>query len=469
MILTTNTPYPTRKVWRIRAYTQQRPQRKEDQYAISREDQYAVLDIWHVNILEDIKRGPYSKKHQYAISNPLDTPMDDLNITIEDYIRLEEEKDQKCGKVFIWETAKNGKIWYDEDIQDLRTVETKFPAIPFNDGVSSEKTLSCKPTVSSLNDEIDFRILFDDSDDEDYTPVISCFDDLDFFKDFENGFPTIVYNNAQTYKSNLLTESILSPQHIDEFDLNDKTSLSEYDEDEQNVLYFNDLFPFNIIHPNDLKSKKDNDDNKFDIIQSSGNMAPLPPREQRHSFLRYQGLEYIDADIADFEERLFETRGPLVWELILEFLSTLRFVEVLLDLDAPDTIRFQLGRARRCLRWRQFILALGLHTREEIESPSFARDPVLRLCHRMMVHSIAGRSQAPEKGLTVISHALPFIDMAKLVRLQICMKIDDTWAWVALGPKRQPDAAAGTPKATEDAPVVDEGGQADPAPMQAPQ
>ncbi|GJT73042.1 hypothetical protein Tco_1032328 [Tanacetum coccineum] len=75
--------------------------------------------------------------------------MDDPNITMEEYIRLEEEKAQKCGKVFNWETAKYGKIWYDE--------------------VSSEKTLSCEPTVSSLNDEIDFRISFDDSDDEDYT------------------------------------------------------------------------------------------------------------------------------------------------------------------------------------------------------------------------------------------------------------------------------------------------------------
>ncbi|GJV25268.1 protein kinase-like domain, concanavalin A-like lectin/glucanase domain protein [Tanacetum coccineum] len=62
MILTTNTPYPSRKIRHIRACTHQRPQRKEDQYAVSREDQYAVLDIWHVNILEDIKRGPYSKK-----------------------------------------------------------------------------------------------------------------------------------------------------------------------------------------------------------------------------------------------------------------------------------------------------------------------------------------------------------------------------------------------------------------------
>ncbi|GJU77401.1 hypothetical protein Tco_1274471 [Tanacetum coccineum] len=163
--------------------------------------------------------------------------MDDPNITIEEYIRLEEEKAQKHGKVFNCKTAKYGKICYDEDIHDLRSVETEFPAIAFNDGVSS-KTLSCEPTVSSLNDEIDFRISFDDSGDEDYTiifdknsfsykiifvsdlktdskndnekvnmplfplsePTVSCFDDLDFFKDFENEFPVIVYNNAQTFR-----------------------------------------------------------------------------------------------------------------------------------------------------------------------------------------------------------------------------------------------------------------------------
>ncbi|GJV10118.1 hypothetical protein Tco_1351659 [Tanacetum coccineum] len=67
MILTTNTLYPSRKIWRIRACTHQRPRRKQAQYVVSREDKYAALDIWHVNILEDIKHGPYSKKLQYAV------------------------------------------------------------------------------------------------------------------------------------------------------------------------------------------------------------------------------------------------------------------------------------------------------------------------------------------------------------------------------------------------------------------
>ncbi|GJX73773.1 hypothetical protein Tco_0312368 [Tanacetum coccineum] len=78
------------------------------------------------------------------------------------------------------------------------------------------------------------------------------------------------YNDALTSKSDFLTEPTKSPQHIDEFNLKYETSLSECDEVDQNVLYFNDLFPFNIIYPDELKSDKDNDDDKIDIKHSSG-------------------------------------------------------------------------------------------------------------------------------------------------------------------------------------------------------
>ncbi|GKF08438.1 hypothetical protein Tco_0042662, partial [Tanacetum coccineum] len=286
-------------------------------------------------------------------------------------------------------------------------------------------------------------------------------------------------------------------------------------------------------------------------------MAPLPPREQRHLFLKYQGLEYIDEDIADFEERLdriydcgihrvqvvdfqgmpelvrdglftrmrmehrndasvvvstsrawgrmFDTRGPLVRELILEFLSTLRFGEVLLDFDAPGTIQYW-SESERMIHGKEDLHDYwrDISTDGDFLGPpppyTLIRDPVLRLCHRMMAHSIAGRSQAPEKvividlfylrgldigsvnipyllalylrrfaarrksmahisggqfvgrlaqhfgllttedpgGLTVVSPELQMIDMTELVRLQICVQLDDTWAWVAIGPKRQP-------------------------------
>ncbi|GKA13400.1 hypothetical protein Tco_0693046 [Tanacetum coccineum] len=54
-------------------------------------------------------------------------------------------------------------IWEDEDVHDLRSAEIEFSAIVFND------TLMSEPMVSSLNNEIDFRIPFDESNDEDYT------------------------------------------------------------------------------------------------------------------------------------------------------------------------------------------------------------------------------------------------------------------------------------------------------------
>ncbi|GJT26980.1 hypothetical protein Tco_0907255 [Tanacetum coccineum] len=84
----------------------------------------------------------------------------------------------------------------------------------------------------------------------------------------------------------------------------DETSLSGYVEEEQNFLYFNDLFPFNIIYPDDLKSDKDNDDNEIDMIQSSRDMAPLLPHDQRHLWLHYQVVGYTEEIVYDFEQRL---------------------------------------------------------------------------------------------------------------------------------------------------------------------
>ncbi|GJQ91023.1 hypothetical protein Tco_0002162 [Tanacetum coccineum] len=584
--------------------------------------------------------------------------MDDRNITMEEYIRLEEEKARKRGKVFNWETAKYGKIWYDKDVHDYRSVENEFPAIVFNDSLTSNETLSCEPTVSSLNDnEIDFRISFDESDDEDYTvvfdknsfsykiistndlktdskndnekvnvplfpspePTVSCIDDLDFFKDFENEFPAIVYNDALTSKSDFSTKPTLCPQHIDEFDLKDETSLSEYDEVEQNVLYFNDLFPFNIVYLDDLKSDKDNDDDEINMIQSSGgnenthgsnkllegshdkinkvfkiksfvlelnvnivawnhivngmlfnliknlympfgilfdpkwyykdgdcarmlrrprairHMEPLPPRDQRHLWLRYQVVGYteeidlaerirtvytwddgLEVFVSHAWRRLFGIQAPLVQEFILEFFGTCR-IEDEMGLDVAGTLCFQLGGASRSMTWRQFILALGLHTAEEMAEDVFGAywlgserlipakgdlsdywveissgreflrsalsytyiiDPVRRLCHRLISYSISGggshlkrhvegrksgaklsgghfigrlahhfgrMSDDGLRGLSVVTREILLIDMGELV------------------------AVAGALEAAVDAPAVDEGSQADPAPIQAPQ
>ncbi|GKA30118.1 hypothetical protein Tco_0716363, partial [Tanacetum coccineum] len=265
---------------------------------------------FHQNLRLDINALALSDRHPTYHETPSDqVKMDNPNITMEEYIRLEEEKSRRRGKVYNWETATYGKIWDNEDVHDLGSVENEFPAIVFTDTLTSKATLSCEPTVGSLNNnEIDFRISFDESDDEDCTvifdknsfsykiisvnnlktdskndndkvnmpllpspePTVSYFDDLDYFKDFEKEFPAIVYNDALTSKLDFLTEPTVSPQHINEFNLKDETSLSECDEEEQNVICFNDLFPFNVIYPDDSKSDKDNDDDKVDIKRSLG-------------------------------------------------------------------------------------------------------------------------------------------------------------------------------------------------------
>ncbi|GKB19130.1 hypothetical protein Tco_0853053 [Tanacetum coccineum] len=98
--------------------------------------------------------------------------MDDPNITMEEYIRLETEKALRKGKVYNKETATYGKIRYDEDVHFLRSVEREFPTIVYNDVLTSELELSCEPTVSPHHiDKVNWKIeiSLSDFDDENYT------------------------------------------------------------------------------------------------------------------------------------------------------------------------------------------------------------------------------------------------------------------------------------------------------------
>ncbi|GKC52855.1 hypothetical protein Tco_1075600 [Tanacetum coccineum] len=45
------------------------------------------------------------------------------------------------------------------------------------------------------------------------------------------------------------------------------------------------------------------------------------------------------------------------------------------------------------------------------------------------------------RGLSVITRELPMIDLHELVRLNICGRLGDTWAWVTPGSERQPAGA----------------------------
>nr|GEU52550.1 hypothetical protein [Tanacetum cinerariifolium] len=87
--------------------------------------------------------------------------MEDPNITMEEYILLEEEKAHRCGQKFNWETATYGKVMYFEDINYFKDFENQFlPNVYI-------VALTSKPEVSS---------------------------------DFKNEFLAIVYNDALTSK-----------------------------------------------------------------------------------------------------------------------------------------------------------------------------------------------------------------------------------------------------------------------------
>ncbi|GKD05748.1 hypothetical protein Tco_1180722 [Tanacetum coccineum] len=170
--------------------------------------------------------------------------------------RLEKEKARRRGKVYNWKTTTYGKILYDEDVHDLGSIETEFPAINIDEESDDEDYM-----VTYEKNSFSYKIIFvddlkmDSENDNDKVnmpsfpspdPTVSYFNDLDFLKDFENEFPAIVYNDALTFKLDSFpaivyndaltskldssTEPVEISQHIDEFNLKDETSLSECDE-----------------------------------------------------------------------------------------------------------------------------------------------------------------------------------------------------------------------------------------------
>nr|GEZ79828.1 hypothetical protein [Tanacetum cinerariifolium] len=280
----------------------------------------------------------------------------------------------------------------------------------------------------------------------------------------------IVYNDALTSKSDFSTELTLCPQHIDEFNLKDETSLSEYDEVEQNVLYFNDVFLVNIIYPDDINSNKDNDDNEINMIQSFGgnentqgsnNLLEGSQNKIYKVFImksfvmelnvnivawnylvngmlfnlikilyvpfgisfnpkwyykdgdctrmlrrpRYQGLEYSGRDIANLEERFERIHDKgihrvqvLDFDGMLELIRDVLYARTLMEHRDDDRVVVTLVRhgveyLRLVEHWRSHEMyeLEGVHLSSRITY--MGGDRVLR----MMAHSIAGRSQAPEK------------------------------------------------------------------------
>ncbi|GJW71828.1 integrase, catalytic region, zinc finger, CCHC-type containing protein [Tanacetum coccineum] len=86
--------------------------------------------------------------------------MDDPNVTMEEYIRLEEEKAQRHGQTFNWQTATFGKVENYEDEDDcFIDFETEFPAIVFDNTLTSDTALPSEPTVDKFTFLGDFVVV----------------------------------------------------------------------------------------------------------------------------------------------------------------------------------------------------------------------------------------------------------------------------------------------------------------------
>nr|GEX76342.1 hypothetical protein [Tanacetum cinerariifolium] len=223
-------------------------------------------------------------------------------------------------------------------------------------------------------------------------------------------------------------------------------------------------------------------------------LAPLPPRDQRHLWLRYQVEGYTEEIVHDFEQRL-ET----IFDRKVNRVPILDFEGLTPDIrqDLAERMRMvytgddgqELGGARRSITWRQFILALCLHTTEEIAEDGFGAYwlgserviPNKGDLSDYWVEISSGRDflrGAPSYTYIRDSHGpraanVPYLLAQYLFRHaegrksgamlsggHFIGRLDHHFGLVV---------AAGAPEATKDDPPVDEGAQADLAPVQAPQ
>ncbi|GJY56413.1 hypothetical protein Tco_0455528 [Tanacetum coccineum] len=79
---------------RICAYTHLRPRRKLHQYVVSREDQYVVLEIWNVKILEDINPAEAAPDNMNGWVEEEDPEMEEEEEDPEEDPEMEEEEEE---------------------------------------------------------------------------------------------------------------------------------------------------------------------------------------------------------------------------------------------------------------------------------------------------------------------------------------------------------------------------------------
>nr|GEW18262.1 hypothetical protein [Tanacetum cinerariifolium] len=86
--------------------------------------------------------------------------MKDPDITMEEYIQLEANKARRRGQTFNRETATYGKVRYFKDIDYFKDFETEFPAIVYNDALTSKSETSPEPATEDRSHRGDGQVMF---------------------------------------------------------------------------------------------------------------------------------------------------------------------------------------------------------------------------------------------------------------------------------------------------------------------
>nr|GEZ94146.1 hypothetical protein [Tanacetum cinerariifolium] len=73
---------------------------------------------------------------------------------MEEYVQFETERALRNDQVFNWKTVTYGKIRYVEDTHDLRFYEIEFPAIVYDDALTSEPKVSSESKVPIMSKKL---------------------------------------------------------------------------------------------------------------------------------------------------------------------------------------------------------------------------------------------------------------------------------------------------------------------------
>ncbi|GKC38175.1 hypothetical protein Tco_1050559, partial [Tanacetum coccineum] len=221
----------------------------------------------------------------------------------------------------------------------------------------------------------------------------------------------------------------------------------------------------------------------------------LKLENDRHAWLRFDTQDYTVEEIRDFKSRLGRIYDRQHTDAEGQVMFTSYAWRALFGIHGPLEMETDWFRAYWDVSLRVIDSKADYWTGISFSGdfltlvPSYTqiREPLRRLCCRLIAFTIAGRGQAPEKvtttnllseevimeeslqTLNVEFCALTTIDIDELVRLRFCDRLGDVVTWVALGPRMQQAAGRAAqidPEAPqEDVPASQEGVQADPAPV----